>query len=133
MTPAVEQILKLLGDEQALIDYCFERYADPIAKSLAQTAEKHELGPKCAAHKSNWWATDRYKLAFRLRDEAVKQCVEDWWNAQHLVVAQASETGTAPPLSLPEDWWADFAQPEHYIVAALVAQELKKEVRKEQK
>lgn len=136
MNPKIEELLKLLDDEQALIDLVFDRYADGAWKSLIRTADEMVPGDPDRPSKQGWWERQRCDLAFRLRDEAVKAAENtpkadwhahrlDWFHARSLV-----QGGSAPDENYHGSWWwSDHAQPQHYIVAALLAQELQREAK----
>lgn len=131
MDSKIEEILRLFDDEKARIELIFDRYADGAWKSLIRMADEVMPNDPERPSKQGWWERERCDLAFRLRDEAVTNSRANWRRAQHLVVSEAAEIGEAPPLALPETWWADFARAEHYIVAALIARELQKQTEKE--
>jgi len=122
MSPKIEELLKLLDDEKALA-----LYLDDNGYSEYVSHDTQGIYPGDPPRLS--LTSDIAVLAFRLRDRAVKDSRANWRRAQHLVVSEAAEIGEAPPLALPETWWADFAQPKHVIVAALIAQELGKEAK----
>jgi hypothetical protein len=68
--PDIEDLLKLLDDEKALAELCFERYAQSSAKVASRIAADYGMGEDFDA--KAWFKEAAPALAFRLRDEAWK-------------------------------------------------------------
>ena len=95
MKPDVGALLQFLTDKDALAAYTLREYDTE--------------------------SPDWPELAFRLRDEAVAADFGLWTQGCVLVHRHVRPDTTRTIY----EWYLDDAQPEHYIVAALIAQHLK--------
>lgn len=118
MTPEIQDLLKLLDEPND----AFESKALRLLTYLFDAGYITEQDREEAFRHKEFEAQLLAALAFRLRDRAVKESGWDWGRTVKVV---REHCHSFPNIDWFIDGWITYAQPKHYIVAALIAKRLK--------